>query len=225
MAMLNHTLEVFLQECRLLVGNSQTVPGVTAALAGYGYTPARLAEGKTLLDRAEGLVLAQRREYGEQLEASAAVQDAWTKADTAYMKTLKVARLVFAENVQAIVALKLAGPRKAALPGWVDQAVSFYSNLLAQSHLAAAMGRFGYTVAKLTAEKALVDQVVTRSQAQAKEMGEAQKATADRDSALDQLDTWVGELRTILKVALADDIQTLEAVGITVAKGGRPKKK
>lgn len=202
MANLNGTLEVFLQEARVLIGNAQAVPAIVAAL-----------------------VLAQRKEYGEQYEASAAVQAAWTAADTAYGKTLKVARLVFADDVQAITALRLAGPRKAALSGWVDQAVCFYGNLNAQAKLVSAMGRFGYTPAKLAAEKALVDAVVTQAQAQAKETGEAQKATVDRDRALDKLDTWVGELRTILKVALADDVQSLEAVGISVAVGGRPRKK
>ena len=96
---------------------------------------------------------------------------------------------------------------------------------MAQPSLVAALGRFGYSPVKLTAEKALVDAVVTLAQRHAKETGEAQKATVARDAALNKLDTWVGELRTVVKVALADDPQTLEAVGISVSAGGRTKKK
>ena len=129
MANLRNTLEDFLQETRVLIGNSQTVPEISGALKDFGYTPERLAEGQTLLQAASSLVLKQRKEYGDQYEATAAAQSAWDAADRAYIKALK------------------------------------------------------------------------------------------------KLDTGVGELRTVLKVALADDPRMLEAVGISVAVGGRPKKK
>ena len=225
MANLRHTLEDFLQDARVLIGNSQTVPEVSGALKDFGYTPERLAEGQALLQAAESLVLQPRKEYGDQYDATSATQKAWDAADSAYIKTLKIARLVFVDDVQAITALRLAGSRKATLAGWTEQAVVFYGNLLAQPPLVSALARFGYSPAKLTAEKALVDAVVTLAQKQAKETGEAQKATAARDAALNRLDTWVGELRTVVKVALADDPQTLEAVGTSVSVGGRPKKK
>jgi len=224
MANLKNTLEDFLQGTRVLVGNSQAVPQIRTALGGFGYTSERLSEGQTLLQQAEALALAQKKEYGEQYEASAVTEAAWDAADRAYVNTLKIARLVFADDVQAITALKLTGSRKATLAGWMDQAVFFYGNLTAQPKLVAAMSRFGYTAEKLLAEKALVDAVVTLAQKQAQETGEAQRATADRDTIVKKLDTWVGELRTVLKIALADDPQTLEAVGISVAVGGRPKK-
>lgn len=225
MANLKNTLGDFLQETRVLIGNSQSLPQLTAVLGEFGYTSERLKEGETLLKTAESLVLQQKKEYGDQYEATAAAQAAWDAADTVYVKTLKIARLVFADDVQAITALKLAGSRKATLAGWIDQAVFFYGNLTSQPSWMAAMGRFGYTSEKLLAEKALVDLVVTRAQAQAKETGEAQQSTVARDAAIKALDTWVGELRTVLKVALAHDPEALEAVGITVSAGGRPKKK
>jgi len=214
MASLKHTLEAFLQDTRVLIGNSQTLPEVSGALEDFGYTEDRMAEGRTLLRETEALILKQKKEYGDQYEATEAAQAAWDKADTAYMKTLKIARLVFSEDIQAITALKLTGSRKATMAGWMDQAVSFYGNLTAQPPLVAAMARFGYTTEKLLAEKALVDAVAL-----------PQEATADRDAAVRRLDTWVGELRTVLKVALAEDPETLEAVGIKGGAAGRPKKK
>ncbi len=225
MSNLRNTLGDFLQDARVLIGNSQTLPGISTALAEFGYTADRLAEGQALLQAAEDLVLKQKKEYGEQYEATAAAQTAWEAADSAYSKTLKIARLAFADDVQAITALKLSGARKASLAGWLDQATFFYGNLASQPRLVATLGRFGYTAAKLAAEKALVDTLQTKVQAQAKESGEAQKATEERDAAIKKLDAWVGELRIVLKVALADDLQTLEAVGITVLPAGRPKKK
>jgi hypothetical protein len=225
MSNLRNTLGDFLQEARVLIGNSQTLPGIADTLAEFGYTKERFAEGQSLLQTTEALVLKQKKEYGEQYEATAAAQAAWTAADTAYGKTVKIARLVFADDVQATTALKLSGSRKATLAGWMDQAVFFYGNLTAQPRLVAALGKFGYTPAKLAAEKALVDALQLKVQAQAKETGEAQQATVERDVSIRALDSWIGELRTVLKVALADDPQKLESVGITVGVTGRPKKK
>lgn len=89
MANLKNTLGDFLQETRVLMGNSQTLPDVAGALAEFGYDAARWAEGTALLQSAETLVLAQKKEYGEQYEATEAVQAAWAAADSAYTKTLK----------------------------------------------------------------------------------------------------------------------------------------
>jgi hypothetical protein len=224
MAISKNILGDFLQETRILIGNSQNLPEVSAALAEFGYDGTRWSEGNALLRRAEDLVVAQRKEYGDQYEATEAVQAAWTTADGAYSKTLKIARLAFADDVQATTALKLSGPRKASLAGWLDQAQVFYGNLVAQPRLVAALAKYGYSAAKVTAEKALVETVHARVQAQAKETGEAQQATADRDAAVTNLDAWAAELRAVVKVALADRPQVLEMVGITVGTPG-PKKK
>jgi len=225
MANLKNTLGDFLQETRILIGNSQTLPDVAGALAEFGYDAARWAEGTALLQAAETLVLAQKKEYGEQYEATEAAQAAWAAADSAYTKTLKVARLVFADDVQATTALKLSGTRKATLAGWLDQALFFYGNLAAQPNLTTKMGKYGYTVDKIRAEKALVEALQTKVQVQAKETGEAQQATVTRDAAVKKLDQWVGELRAILKVALGDKPQVLETVGITVGVPGPKRKK
>ena len=225
MANLKNTLGDFLQETRVLIGNAQAVPEVATPLAEFGYYAPRWSEGMGLLQAAEALVLAQRNEYGEQYEATEAAQQAWAVADSAYTKTLKVARLVFADDVQAITSLKLSGTRKATLAGWLDQALFFYGNLVAQPNLVAKMGKYGYTAAKIEAEKALVDSLQTKVQIQAKETGEAQQATVTRDLAVKKLDKWVGDLRAILRVALSDNPQMLETVGITVGVPGRPKKK
>lgn len=72
MANLKNTLGDFLQETRVLIGNSQTLPEVAVALAEFGYDAARWTEGTGLLQTAETLVLAQKKEYGEQYEATEA---------------------------------------------------------------------------------------------------------------------------------------------------------
>jgi anion-transporting ArsA/GET3 family ATPase len=108
----------------------------------------------------------------------------------------------------------LFGDRKRSLSGWLEQARAFYTNLLGDSGFLTALSAYGYTQAKLEQEAALVEQVIAKHMAQKKEMGEAQEATAMRDKALDNLAKWISDFRAVVKVALEEDPQQLEKLGI-----------
>ena len=49
---------------------------------------------------------------------------------------------------------------------------------------------------------------------QAKEMGEAQAATKERDAALDDLDQWLSDFNTVAKIALKNHDQWIEKLGL-----------
>lgn len=66
------------------------------------------------------------------------------------------------------------------------------------------------------ADKALVDTLLSEVRVQAKETGVTQQATSTRDASVKKLDQWVGELRALLKEAIADRSQVLEPVGLVV---------
>ena len=138
---------------------------------------------------------------------------AWDEADAAYMRTFKVARVAFKDSAKGQAAMMLSGTRKHSLSGWIEQATAFYSNLLGNADLLAAMAAFGYDQARLAAEQALVQKVVTANLVQEKEKGEAQDATKQRDAKLDALDTWMSDFKAIATVALEERPQWLEKLG------------
>lgn len=186
---------------------------IRAAVAPFGYTEERLLEGRALVEEAQRLVAKQRLEYGEQYEASQQVQQAWATARTAYARTLKVARIALRGNSLAEGALLLRGERHERLSGWLEQATTFYRNLLDTPDLLAALHPFGYTPAVLAHEVALVEAVRAASIAQQYEKGEAHAATQQRDAALATLDAWLADFKAIAQVALAANPQWLEKLG------------
>jgi len=208
-------------EERLLVGrtaveNAKSDPVILAALTRYGYDAVRLDEGLGLVNGAEALHNTQKREYGEQFEATAAVKEAYETANREYGITLKLARVAFRTDVKAQQALALNGMRKRSIAGWLDQAVQFYTNLLADDALVAELSRFAYDAPRLEAEQTLVRQVAEAHAAQARETGEAQAATKARDAALDALDEWMYTFYEVAKAALEEDVQLLEKIGLVV---------
>lgn len=215
----------FLLNSRILIENAQNIPESAAVLLNFGYNPTRMAEGAQLLSTAEALVQKQTKEYGESYQATVAFNQAYDAANLAYTQSLKIARIVFGDEAKAGTILKLYGPRLQTTAGWLSQASSFYTGLTSDSELAGRLAKFGYTAEKIAAEAALVETVRKALQAQAKEYGEAQEATVERDRTLAELDTWVSELRAVSKVAFAANPQELEKLGILALNAPRAKKK
>ena len=215
------SMAAFLQDARTLIENAVAAPELAAPLAVFGYDAARLAEGRAIWAEADALAKRQTAGYAGQHGATQSCEESWAAANTAYMKTLKVSRVAFADDAAAVAALKLGGPRKQSLAGWVYQATTFYDNLAADARLVRGLARFGYSRAKLEAEGRLVDKLRLEAQAQVQQTGGAQASTAARDAKMRELDAWVSDFRTICRVALYESPQELEKLGVMVLNGPR----
>lgn len=205
-----------LLEAQQAIDGTLNNPDIVQAVALMGYDQPRLEAARALYDEVVALVAAQKREYGEQYEATTDLQAAWDAADLAYKRTLKLCRLAFRDSPKKQNSLGLSGNRKKSLGGWIEQTLTFYLNLLGDADLIAELAVYGYDQAKLQAESDLVQAVVAARAAQNKERGEAQEATLSRDAKLDELDAWVSDYKVIAEIALADSPQMLEQLGWVV---------
>ena len=222
-----------------LIDNSLTDPEILAKISEMGYDEAALNEGKQLKDEANTLHLQQIKEYGEQFGATQALHDALDAASEAYMNAVIVARIAFKNDVAAQSTLQITGPRSLTVNGLLDQAEVFYSNLLANPEMQTPMQnydiirehpgygpkrisddlnneKYGYVETKLQEEQAMMEAARQAYLVQYKEKGDAQAATKARDAKLDKLNTWVYDFKTIARIALKDEPQKLERLGILV---------
>ncbi len=202
-----------LAAAELALANAQNDAVIQGALTPFGYDNARIQEGQILYQEARDLGNKQSAQYGQQYEATGNLKSAWDAAEAVYMPTLKVARVALRDYERAGNALKMNGMRKDSLWGWLEQSQAFYTNLLADEELLAAMTRFGFDRPKLEAEAALVQAVADTDHAQEGQKGEAQQATKERDAKLDAMDQWIADFKVIAQVALADNPQQLEKLG------------
>jgi hypothetical protein len=196
------------------ISNALNIPSIQQALAKYGYDQARLNNGLALYNEASRLNEFQKKEYGEQFEATDALHLAKAQAGKRYMKHLKIARVVLKNNRNAGESMQLHGDRKDSLSGWISQAKVFYANALSNDSILANLAEFGLNRESLEPVQAAVLDVEQKYNAQLKEMGEAQQATKDRDTAFDLLQNWVSDFTQIARVALEEQPQYLEMLGI-----------
>jgi hypothetical protein len=186
-----------------------------ASLAAYGYDAARLAEGKALRDQALALHQRQRAGYGEQFAATDAHSAAQAQAHAAYMRHLAVARVALREDRGAAQKLDLAA-RKRTQAGWLLQARQFYANALGEPAIVGKLAAFGVAREQLEAAEQLVAAVEAVLVARQSKQGQAQEATRARDAALSALNRWMRDFVAIARVALAEQPQLLERLGVAV---------
>ncbi len=206
-------IDNYLQQIRLALQNGKS-PDIAAALAVYGYDAAKLSAGDPLLAAAEALQAVQKKEYSEQYAATTALGEAWQAADKTYSTHRKLAKLALRDEPDDQKALMLHEPKSKTLDPWMGQAGVFYKNLLESVEMLAALAVYNITDLILIAARDAVVHVAALNGDQEREKSEAQKATKTRDTALDALDVWYSEFRTLARIALEDDPQQLEALGL-----------
>lgn len=203
-----------LNEAEIFIGNALAVPEIREAFARARRDEAYFQEGKSLLDAARRLTRKQVDEYGDQYKATAALEAVREQARAVYMRHLRMARLLFRDDVDAYKDLRLNGRRSERLSIWIEQAARFYDNLLADQAFLDRMAAFGVEEDELRTGRAMVDEVVRAMEVQDREESEAQEATLRRDEALDALSEWMRLTRGLAPILLADNPQKLEALGI-----------
>lgn len=207
-------IDELISKAGVAIANGINQEPIATLLLQYGYTPERLGVGKDLLTKTEQLNSLQKKEDGEQQEATLGLSQSIKSANAVYIPHLKIARIAFKKDVNFSTQLELGGERKQSQWGWLSQTKVFYTNLLSNQDALDKMAYYGQTSEKLAAGYNLVLEVDKQFAVRKKEMGEAQKATKARDASADELQEWYSDYIEIARIALSDEPQQLEMLGI-----------
>lgn len=188
-------------------------PDILPLLKKRGYTEAQIADKLAKIELLGTLDEKQKKEYGEQYDAT----EAYTKAEDTlhedYMDHIELARLVFKNDVAAKTAMGLSGDRKQSASGYSSQGLLFYNNALKNDDYKAGLATKGITEAELLAQQAAFTALDALASKQEKETGEAQRATKERDALHDELAAWMGEFKATAIIALRKYPQYREKLG------------
>lgn len=185
----------------------------------FGYTKERIEkQGILLYNNTMELMISQKKEYGEQYTASTQVNNLWNVAYSDYMTTLRLCRIALKNKPGALHSIAATGTRKRSLTGFIDNARMLYNNLLTQTKYMDAVTSFGITNTKLDKGLSQIDELEGAYQDFLKEKGEAQNNTVLRDNAFDELYDWYSDFRATARIALQNEPQLLEKLGIVIKR-------
>jgi hypothetical protein len=214
-------LNFILDQCRIMVTNASD-PFVAQALLPYGYTPNRLQQGMALYEKANGAFKTQQKEYTEQYYATSAFVSAFEVEMKSFANYVKIARIAFKDNIEGSRLLPLSAKIK-SYSEFKAKASAFYTIVKEPGQLLDLLSVYGITGQQLALELDNLANLEQLNQKQFVETGEAQAATEERNRNLEELREYCSALRTVAKIALADQPQQLEKLGIIARNGAKQK--
>ena len=203
-----------LNAAQLAINNSLSDAEIQARVAEYGYPATKLTAGKALYTAAVTAVNNAQAADGTQQQTTARVNAEEEKARDAYQALAKVCRACFNNEPARLTMLQIGGKTPRTTAGFLTSALTLFDNALGVAEIKTALAEYGYTAQKLSSERAKIVEYDQANQAQEAAKGAAQQATRTQDKALSELDDWMARYLKIAKVALRDDRELLEKLGI-----------
>ncbi|HEX8386545.1 MAG TPA: hypothetical protein VF576_10190 [Rubricoccaceae bacterium] len=207
----------FLTRVRRGLVNARDEKAVLSLLEPMGYDRDEIGEGLALVDVAEREAREADTERAESVAATRTAGQARAKVRQTFIRLAKLARTVFEDGSPEWTRLGLDGRRPNAGPLVLAEARRFYEALLADPALLEALAVRRVTAAD--AERAVADVVgaVGAGAVQTAEAGEAQVATAERDTAVEAVAGYWEDFSEVVEVALEDEPQLRETLGMQEA--------
>ena len=112
--------------------------------------------------------------------------------------------------------LVIDGSMPRAYVSWLETVKKFYTEMLADTTLQEKIARLKVSVEDLNAANTLISELEAARSKYLIEKGESQDATLEKDGKFAELDDWMSEFYAVARIALEDNIQLLEALGVIV---------
>ena len=207
-------IDTKLQRYRSSLSNALSYAPLRKTLTRYSYDRPTLLKGEALLQKALKLQLTKDDTLGAQKDATDAIQQRWRSLKAVFTEHRQLARIAFKSQRGVLTQLKLNDPLKTSFSGWVTQATAFYTKV--GNHLE-GMNRYGVDAQGIATVQTQLEELLALYDQQLQRKAEAQHTTEQRNKVIKELDHWMREFYQIAKIALKDEPQQLEMLGIVVA--------
>lgn len=217
MAIQNATTEAgLLEKFRVSLENAEKQPEIAAILAEYSLDTEALAEGRAKLVNAIAAYNTNKTEDVETSETRNTFHQLSEQLEASHRKHRKIARIVFRNDPVTRQKLAIEGAYPESYAKWIGNTKTFYAAALGDETIQTALGRLKVTPEELTATSDLAGQVEAARAEYHREIGESQNATKVKDAALSDIEDWMSEFYAISRIALEDNPQLLESLGVFV---------
>ena len=205
-----------LEKYRVAFANAEDMPQIATAIAEYGYDAETMAQGKALHTAAQNAYDLNKTEDAESLVAHNIFEEKRSVVAKIYAEHRKKAKAAFRNDANTSIELAITGTLSNVYVKWLETVKRFYLVALASTDIQTKLNRFKITVEDLTAVNAKIVELETARNNYMREKGESQDATKAKNAALILIDDWMSEFYEVAKIALEDQPQLLEALGVIV---------
>lgn len=205
-----------LENCRVLIYNSSNVD-ILPYLTEIGVDEEYLTKGKTIYQEVAELSVNQSKEYQEQSLAYDEYFESKEACAKTYKRVVSIVKLLARDDENLQNRLSLASRNEyQRVTDWISGGSQFYDSIMAEADLMSKLELTKITSETLTAGKEAIQNLKVLRNKAISEKGQAQEATLIRNEKMEELEDYCYELKGLAKIALEDNPQYLESLGILV---------
>jgi len=205
-----------LERYRVALENVEAQSEISTIMAEFGYDSAMIDEGKQLFTKTREAYDLNVKEDDETSYAYSNFEEKRDQLEDSYSLHRKKAKVIFRKDLEIMKRLELDGAMPRVYVKWMESVKKFYTEMLADTTLQEKIARLKVTVEDLNAANTLVNELEVARSEYLREKGESQDATLQKDDVFSELEDWMSEFYAVARIALEDNIQLLEALGIIV---------
>ena len=209
------TIAQTLEQQRVLIFNSRK-PEIAPLLETLGVNSAYLDNGEALYNDVIQLSENQKKEQQEESLAYDNFYETKGDCEEKYKRNRKIIKMASRSDKNLQNRIKMYVPKERAIEEWLKQTIEFYNLVLNESDFLNSLSKFGITSEKLTKDKEEIESLKSFRNEAMSEKGQAQEATRLRNTKMDKLEDYCYELKTLATIALEEQSQLLEELGIIV---------
>jgi hypothetical protein len=214
MVLEKHPLLDMVESANLAFSNSLNHPDLLAAAASAGFDQAALQQGLDLCSQAREAITAQNLAEGEQEQATAQMNEARRHAERAYQRLAQSARAIFLETPAHLEALGITREMPTATDPFIGLAKTAFLAALQPGEIADALAAVELDPATLQEGLQVIETFDAVNQQQEVAKSATQQATQVQQAALDELYPYYAKFIKLMRVALREDRQLLEALQV-----------
>ncbi len=205
-----------LEQARTGISNAKSEPMIKSALNEVGITDEQLSEGDSLYQQAFYLWEENKKEDAETSQASRSYKASYDELENLFKMHREKAKLFFERDPQVLVDLNVKGAFPIQYNAFFDQVHLFYNAIKTNPSLLKKVQPLKITELEVDLALNQLAELKTKRSVLDKEKAESQQMTKSKNSALIALDDWMDNFHKKARVALYDQPQLLEALGIFV---------
>ena len=205
-----------LENYRVALINAINQPEVSSLLAEFGYNAANISNGTKLLDETTKAYDTNKKETNETVAARADFDNKMSQVAEVYSLHRKKAKVIFRKDEVALKQLGLIGTNSQAYAKWLEEVKLFYTVLQSNKTLLSQLESLKVTAEDVNTAVSTIKALESARAIYLKEIGESQDATKAKDISFAKLDDWMRDFYAVSKIAMEDNPQLLESLGILV---------
>ena len=216
---LQRTIPERLDASRIATTNGVSVPALLVLLTKKDYNADKIAAGNALYNVAAAKVSKAIAKLGEQKAATDHAKDSHDAVKVSFQNMAKLARTIFADDPGALGIMGLTKPMSSARADLLVDAKALFNTTEYTPAMRAALLANEYDDSKLSSERSKIGELEFAIQVQAQCKSAYQQAKAQQKTALKALDKWMGRFLRVARLAVADNPQMLEHLGVIARTG------